>query len=49
MFFRKPDESNAENPPALNVPGCGETWTINQFYTVYEKLFPDDFDKECEL
>lgn len=29
--------------------GCGEKWTLEQFYSVHEKIIPGDFDTECKV
>lgn len=29
--------------------GCGEKWTLDQFYVVHEKIIPGDFDTECKV
>lgn len=46
MFYRKPDE---EYPAPMEVPGCGEKWTLDQFYSLHGDLIPGDFDLECQL
>lgn len=49
MFFRKPDEMDSEYPSPLDLPGCGKKWTLNQFYNVFDKLIPGDYQTECSL
>lgn len=44
IFYRKEDEENLQ---PLNIPGCGEKCTLEQFYDLYEDIIPDDFEKEC--
>lgn len=46
FIYRKPGD---ENPEPSHIEGCGKKWTLDQFYTVYEKLIPGDFDSECNL
>lgn len=31
------------------LPGCGEKWTLDQFYIVHNKLIPGDFNAECKV
>lgn len=46
IFYRK---SNEEHPEPMKIPGCGHKFTLEQFYDLYEKLMPDDFESECGL
>lgn len=45
MFYRKPDEEYPKPVPLK----CGERWTLEQFYAVYKKIIPGDFETECAL
>lgn len=46
LFYRK---SNEESPEPMEIPGCGEKCTLEQFYDLYKEIIPDDFDSECRL
>ncbi|KAG4080083.1 hypothetical protein HA402_014523 [Bradysia odoriphaga] len=46
IFYRK---CNEEYPEPLKLPGCGDRFTMDQFYDLYEHLIPDEFEKECNL
>lgn len=47
VFYRK---SNEEHPQALNVPGCGSKFSVQQFLDYYKEIIPEnDFDSECRL
>lgn len=46
IFYRK---CNEEYPEPLKLPGCGDRFTMDQFYNLYEHLIPDEFEKECNL
>lgn len=44
LFYRKPD---VEDPEPLNLPGVGETYTVEQFLSVHKDIIPGDFKTEC--
>lgn len=46
IFYRK---SNEEHPEPLKLPGCGDRFTMDQFYDLYEHLIPGEFENECKL
>lgn len=46
LFYRKPGD---EYPLPLNVPGCGKSFTIEKFSSVFKKLIPNDYESECRV
>lgn len=46
IFYRKAQE---EHPMPMNIPGCGTRCPLEQFYAIYSKIMPNDFDTECKL
>lgn len=47
VFYRK---SNEEHLEALNVPGCGTKFSVQEFLDFYKEIIPEnDFDSECRL
>lgn len=46
LYYRT---ANEENPPSLNIPGCGEKCSLDQLYDIYKDIIPEDFDSECDL
>lgn len=44
LFLRQP---NQEYPKAEEIRRCGKKCTLDEFYKVYEKLIPDEFEIEC--
>lgn len=45
MFYRLPDGSMYP----WDVPGLGQTWTLEEFQTVFNKLIPGDYESECSI
>lgn len=46
FVYRKP---GVEYPEPMDIPGIGQKWTLDQFYEVFEKIIPGDYDEECKL
>lgn len=46
VLYRK---SKEEYPAPMNIPKCGEKCPLNQFYAIYSKIIPGEFESECRL
>lgn len=44
LFLRQPGD---ENPQAQKIKKCGKKCTLNDWYEIYDKLIPDEFEVEC--
>lgn len=42
--MRKPDE---EYPEPKEIPKCGKSCPLEQFFSIYADLLPGQFDVEC--
>lgn len=47
FIYRK---RGVDNPEPMDIPGIGQKWTLEQFYSVFEKIIPvGDYDEECRI
>lgn len=44
LFLRQPGD---ENPQPEKIKRCGKKCTLNDWYEIYDKLIPDEFEVEC--
>lgn len=44
IFYRKANEEFLE---AMQIPGCGNKITLEQFYDLYNEIIPNDSESEC--
>lgn len=48
IFYR--NSTKLPNPPALDIPGCGQKCSLTHMYKLYEKVLPiQSFEEECSL
>lgn len=45
IFLR---EANQDFPEPREIPGCGKSCSLEQFYSIYEELIPGKFEDECK-
>lgn len=40
---------NEENPKPKEIPGCGKSCPLGEFYDIFKQLIPGKFEDECQL